>query len=531
MASVLPAAAMAPADPRIGQEADIIGTSKEYDTQPPMYAESSSGSIVHANKPVAFEEYHYWATRTRDYEKTLSAKDAGIAAWISGILGKKNDSQPATKAVEKSNAKAVGPASWPLSRQLGYGPGTALYISFGFLAAYSGAQLWKIFLGLDSTKYPIRNYGDVELSVLHRSCFTHSRQCPRSRTNGPGPCLDRIFMLRFGASYLYALRICFGPDSHTSSPGMVSQLGRLAERLCNHHDYPPNEIASQASYGTPPGQPIITSGYWPPGLDLSDHINGLMQAVYSYGGATLFNELMAEMRRPLDFWKALICAETFIFSVYITMGLVVYSYQGQYTFNPAYQGIPNSAYAWQTVGNAINFISGLIAALLYGNIGIKVFYAAVLRDVFHLPELDKTTGKWIWVALVPIYWSLAFVLAAAIPQISYLSAFNGAATVLQFSYTFPPILFLGYIVQVDAMQGETPFDPAAGIIQRKDHGFKRFMRGYMKRPFLNSLNIVYCLGALATAGLGMYSSIIAMHASFANPDLSIKAFSCDSPTG
>jgi nicotinamide riboside transporter PnuC len=62
-------------------------------------------------------------------------------------------------------------------------------------------------------------------------------------------------------------------------------------------------------------------------------------------------------------------------------------------------GIPNSAYSWQTLGNAISFITGLIAALLYGNIGVKVFYSSVLRDVFNFPPLDHKIGKWIWVAV------------------------------------------------------------------------------------------------------------------------------------
>lgn len=76
----------------------------------------------------------------------------------------------------------------------------------------------------------------------------------------------------------------------------------------------------------------------------------------------------------------------------------VYSFQGQFAFNPAYQGIPNSAYRFQTLGNAISFITGLIAAVLYGNIGIKVMYAAVLRDLFKAPPLDDKKGKWLWVA-------------------------------------------------------------------------------------------------------------------------------------
>lgn len=103
------------------------------------------------------------------------------------------------------------------------------------------------------------------------------------------------------------------------------------------HDYPPNYDASFNTYGTPKG-PVHTSGNWPPGTTLKDRINGLMNCVFAYGGATLFNELMAEMRRPYDFWKAFICAEIFIYACYLIMGLVVYSAQGQFSYNPAYQG-------------------------------------------------------------------------------------------------------------------------------------------------------------------------------------------------
>lgn len=61
--------------------------------------------------------------------------------------------------------------------------------------------------------------------------------------------------------------------------------------------YPPNYEASLASYNTPKG-PIVTTANWPPGSTLSTGISGLMNCVFAYGGATVFNELMAEMRRP-----------------------------------------------------------------------------------------------------------------------------------------------------------------------------------------------------------------------------------------
>ena len=128
-------------------------------------------------------------------------------------------------------------------------------------------------------------------------------------------------------------------------------------RMAVVHEYPPNYAASFSTYATPKG-PVYTSGYWPPGTSFVNRINGLMNCVFAYGGATLFNELMAEMRRPCvknypaaplyayrrhpaaplcsyrnlanyvcryDFWKGFIFAEIFIFACYLVMGLVVYS--------------------------------------------------------------------------------------------------------------------------------------------------------------------------------------------------------------
>ena len=52
---------------------------------------------------------------------------------------------------------------------MGYGPGLALYIVFAGMAVYSGIQLWKQFIGLDSPRYPMRNYGDVAFRIYGKS--------------------------------------------------------------------------------------------------------------------------------------------------------------------------------------------------------------------------------------------------------------------------------------------------------------------------------------------------------------------------
>jgi hypothetical protein len=141
-----------------------------------------------------------------------------------------------------------------------------------------------------------------------------------------------------------------------------------------------------------------------------------MQAVFSYGGAMVYCEFMSEMRHPFDFWKALLIAEAFIFSVYIFFGVYVYSFQGQYVINPANQGM--SMRGPLIAGNILYLVTGLIAAALYGNIGIKVLYQTFFKDLLHLPDLASKKGKLVWVVFVPIYWALAFLLAAAIPNFS-----------------------------------------------------------------------------------------------------------------
>lgn len=135
--------------------------------------------------------------------------------------------------------------------------------------------------------------------------------------------------------------------------------------------------ASSAGYSIDPALVTPVNGTYPPvqhsgGLPSSNFaasLNGAMQAVYSYGGSMIFPEFMAEIRRPRDFLKGMWSAQLFIYVCYMLYGLFMYGYQGQYVQTPAYLGI--SAYGLQTAGNSLAIVSALIAATLYGNIGIK----------------------------------------------------------------------------------------------------------------------------------------------------------------
>ncbi|CAF1008081.1 unnamed protein product [Didymodactylos carnosus] len=274
---------------------------------------------------------------------------------------------------------------------------------------------------------------------------------------------------------------------------------------------PPNYQAVFQSYNISKG-PIIkqiasTAPFY-------TQVNGVMQMVFAYGGAMIFVEFMAEMKRPWDFWKAMICAQLLIFVCYLMYGLFVYSYQGQFTFNPANQGIGN--YNWLTAINVLSLVSGLIAAALYGNIGIKVIYHNIVIDLLNGPELASSKGRVLWICMTIAYWALAFIIGSSIPNVSALSGFIAALCILQFTYTFPPIMSFGLELQRDAAKFDVYDEFSGRVVTRKDTwwNLSRWVRGLKPLWYIKLFNFLLFLSALATAALGMYASIEAIKAAF-----------------
>jgi hypothetical protein len=55
----------------------------------------------------------------------------------------------------------------------------------------------------------------------------------------------------------------------------------------------------------------------------------------SYSGTPAFFNVIGEMRQPKDYNKALYACQTVVTATYLTIGIVVYFYCGQYLANPA----------------------------------------------------------------------------------------------------------------------------------------------------------------------------------------------------
>lgn len=168
---------------------------------------------------------------------------------------------------------------------------------------------------------------------------------------------------------------------------------------------------------------------------------------------------------------------------------------------------------------------------------------------FKFPSLTTKRGKVVWVPIVLIYWALAFSIGAAVPQFSNISGLVAAICIFQFTYSFPPLLALGYQIQADAALGDSEFNPASPMAHRIDswRQFSRWKRGgefhlldfshamlyshrrlVIPKLWLKTWYLVFGLASLAAAGLGAYSSIEGIIKGF-KKDGAATSFTCRSP--
>lgn len=556
---------------------------------------------------VTFEEYHYYALRTRAEEvaqiEDSSSQKTGILSVIfpsksdKGVrhaasshdgpsdqekdAAKLNLSDPQKRATitddEWTNASralrtasrgaifylittdVLGPFGLPYAfASMGYGPGTALFTVFAVLAGYSGYLLWQVFIGLDSYQFPIKSYSDLGYRLggnYLRFLFNILQGIQLVLnvgliiiSNGEALSQAAKFRLCFVICCLIWALVGFvvGQIRTLQKFGWLANGAVWLNLICMFitmgaacHSLPNYAAASQSAganikggiFVTPDAAgnfpPVRTTGGLPDPGSFIGSVSGAMQAIFAYSGAMLFPEFMSEMKRPKDFLTAMWASQTFIYVCYMVYGLVIYSQQGVYTVNPSYLGI--APYGLQTAGNVFAMVSSIIAAALYGNIGVKVLYNNVFVEIFKAPPLTTPAGKMAWVAIVPIYWSLAFVIAAGIPNFSGLTSVVSAFCILHFTYTFPPLLSVLYLSRRDTLaDGEVGFDPTTGVTNHRDGGIRRFLRGFFGRNiFWNIANFVYFLGALALAGLGAYSAIESLIVAFALNTTS--SYVCKSP--
>ena len=188
-----------------------------------------------------------------------------------------------------------------------------------------------------------------------------------------------------------------------------------------------------------------------------------------------------------------------------------------------------SPYGWQTACNMIGVLSGIIAATLYGNIGIKVIYNNVLMELFRAPPLTTKSGKILWAIIVPISLDLRLYPRWIHPRFLRIDI-GHCRHLFRPVHLHVPRCSWSRLLHPEECSPlpDEGFNPETGEIILHDRGFARWKRGFFgKRWWLNILLVLYTGGSLSISGLGAYAACKGLMAAFANPQ--INAFTCQSP--
>ncbi|CAR29354.1 ZYRO0G06710p [Zygosaccharomyces rouxii] len=554
---------------------------KTSDNEKGEYVDVSGREIIsdeHRKQPrqLPLQAYSHYADIQREYERSKDydglyavQREQMYTDANSNLSPTKLDSQRMMRIAKAYSVfflittDILGPSNAPNAiSQMGYVPGVILYVVFGIAAACGGWLLNHCFCKVDSNNYPIRTFSDLASRVVapwFRYPFGLLQFIQMILNCGllllsTAQAVSQMLIVNRGKD-----NFCFTVDILVWAllcmiAGQISSLGKFAH-IANSAVWMNIAICICTMVGVAVGGPYYgifqqygkgPPYYYPdtfnplpivkhaiaPG-SLGDRIAGMNNMVFAWGGATIFCEVMAEMKRPMDFWKGMLCAQSLILVVYLFYGLFVYTYNGQFCYVTANQAI--ASVGLQNAGNVLTIVSGLIAMVLYGNVAIKVIYQGFLVADLGFPHLTTRKGTIAWGLFVIAYWAVAYILGTAIPSISALVQIVGAFCILNFSYTFPFLFGFCLLCRQDASLADK-FDLKTLTVEKADSYLRNLSRwkraiahGGTRRILIKCSLFLLFLASLATCGLCSYSAITgAIQAYQTN---TAHAFTCTSPVG
>ncbi|KAK4689052.1 hypothetical protein P7C73_g1057, partial [Tremellales sp. Uapishka_1] len=133
--------------------------------------------------------------------------------------------------------------------------------------------------------------------------------------------------------------------------------------------------------------------------------------VFSYSGTPAFFNVIGEMRQPKSYNRALYSCQTVVTATYLTIGIVVYYYCGQYLANPA---LGSAGETIKKIAYGLALPGLFVSVTIYTHVGAKMIFVRVLRGSEHLTSHSFT--HWAtWLGCVGGCVFISFILAEAIP--------------------------------------------------------------------------------------------------------------------
>lgn len=286
----------------------------------------TAGISVEADAPHA-SAYHENAKRGSDEKVSQSSTfihdkpqvnntDASTFDQLEGLSEVGKESRNAHRAIKTASwvgifylitTDILGPYGAPYAMsQNGWVTGNVMYIAMGFCAWWCGIILWKLFLQLDSARYPVKTYGDLgERIVGHPMrwtfnalqtlqliinvgliCLTNGQALSQVISGAPGNanlCFSVCVVLFSLIGMAFAQVQTFRGLGFAASTAVYQNIAIVIISMAAIIKYGPYIAGAQASYGKDypyNNQPVLTEAFV--SYPISQKINGIMNMVSSY---------------------------------------------------------------------------------------------------------------------------------------------------------------------------------------------------------------------------------------------------------
>ncbi|OGM49627.1 putative amino acid transporter [Aspergillus bombycis] len=154
----------------------------------------------------------------------------------------------------------------------------------------------------------------------------------------------------------------------------------------------------------------------------TDGISAICTLIFAYAGVPFFFPIVAEMREPRHYTKALAACQVVVTVTYVTIGTVVYYYCGSYVASPA---LGSAGKLIKQIAYGISLPGLFASATICTHIASKHFFVRMLRGSRHL--VANTLVHWgTWLGCVLGVALVAYIIASAIPNFDSLISFIGA---------------------------------------------------------------------------------------------------------
>ncbi|RDI82359.1 hypothetical protein Vi05172_g7660 [Venturia inaequalis] len=177
-----------------------------------------------------------------------------------------------------------------------------------------------------------------------------------------------------------------------------------------------------------------------PKTSFKEGMNAALNIVLAYAGHVTYFGFFSELKNPRDYRKSLILLQTTAVTLYVLVAVVIYCYVGQDVKSPA---LSSAGPLIRKIAYGVAIPTIVIAGVLNAHVASTAVYRWAWKKRGHpMVYKERSTRAWVsWIAIVITVWTLAWLIAEAIPTFKYLLGLVSALFSGWYSFGITSVLY------------------------------------------------------------------------------------------